>query len=98
MLDETFNNKIINKEIIYQYVLDFFPQFHELTSLTKAQALFYVKYGAICTTSYINEALKRCEKTNRINVFRNPSITTTGKPTNFMQESKGQTVSIKWVK
>ena len=38
------------------------------------------------------------EKNNRIEVMRNPSLTGTGKPSTFMTEGHGNTVSVKWVK
>lgn len=57
-----------------------------------------MKYGAICKSGDIAKVLKKLEKNNRIEVMRNPSLTSKGKPSTFMTEGHGNTVSVKWVK
>lgn len=98
LLPETFDNKIINEKKIDEYVIEFFSQFNEWISITEAQALFFVKYGAICKTGNIAEALKKLEGTNHVKVHRKPNETKKGKPSTFMTESHGKTVLVKWVK
>ena len=61
--------------------------------------MFYVKYGAICKSGDIANVLKALEKEGRLAVKRNPAFSEkTQRPTNFMSEGHGHTVSVKWVK
>ena len=98
LFQETFNNQIIDEAKITEYVIKHFSQYCGLTSLTEAQAVFFVKYGAICKTGDIAKVLKKLEKEKRLEVMRSPSITEKGKPSTFMTEGRGKTVSVKWVK
>ena len=98
LFPQDFNNQFIDEYKIRDYVVEHFSQYHGWTSLTEALAIFFVKYGAICKTGEIAKALKKLEKEKRIEVKRNPSLTETGKPSTFMTEGHGKTVSIKWVK
>lgn len=98
MFQETFNNQLIDEEKITKYVIEHFSQCYEWISITEAQALFFVKYGAICKTGDIAKVLKDLEKKNRIEVKREPSRTQNGKPSTFMRESHRRTVSLRWVK
>ena len=93
-----YNNQIIDESKITDYVIEHFSQCDSWVSLTEAQAVFFVKYGAICKSGDIAKVLKKLEKNNRIEVMRNPSLTGTGKPSTFMTEGHGNTVSVKWVK
>lgn len=95
---EDVNNLIIDESIINNRVIEFFSQCNNWTSLTEAEAEFYVKYGAICKTGEISKVLRRLEEDGRINVKRNPRLTKTGKSSTFMTEGQNQSVSVKWVK
>ena len=57
-----------------------------------------MKYGAICKSGDISKILKKLEKEKRLEVMRSPSVTEKGKPSTFMTEGHGKTVSVKWVK
>lgn len=98
LFQEDINDNIIDETIINDYVIKYFSQYNSLTSITEAQADFFVKYGAICKTGAIAKVLKRLEKDNRLIVERDPFLTENGKPSTFMTEEKGKKVLLKWVK
>ncbi len=98
LFQEDYNNQIIDENIIANHVINHFSQCDIWPSLTEAQALFFVKYGPICKRGDIAKTLKQLEKGKRIEVFRKPNLTSEGKPSTFMTEGSGKTVSIKWVK
>ena len=98
LFQETFNNQIIDEAEISEYIIEHFSQCCSWTSLTEAQAVFFVKYGAICKTGDIAKVLKKLEKDKRLEVMRNPCLTESGKPSTFMTEGHGKTVSVRWVK
>lgn len=96
--DEDINNQPVDKMEIENKIVDHFSQFDNWTSLSVALAVFFVKYGVICSTGDVTKVLKKFEKVGCIDIMRNPRTTKTGRPTAFMQEGKGKTVSVKWVK
>lgn len=93
-----FSNDYIDQSQINDYVMEHFPKYNSLTSITKAQADFFVKYGVICKSGDVAKILKKLEKDKQLEVMRNPRLTEKGKPSTFMTESNNQTVFIKWVK
>jgi len=95
---EDINNQLVDEVEIENKIVDHFSQCDNWTSLSIALAVFFVKHGVICSTGDVTKVLKKFEKDGRINVMRNPSTTKTGKPSAFMQEGKGKTVSVKWVR
>lgn len=98
LLPETVDNQIIDETEIRNNVIEHFSQCNNWVSLNKALAVFFVNYGIVCKSGEITTILKRLEKEKRLEVMRNPSITEKGKPTSFMTEGRGQTVSVKWVR
>ena len=58
----------------------------------------FVRYGAICKSGEIAKVLRALEKEGHLAVHRNKSLTEKSKPSSFMSEGHGKTVSIKWVK
>lgn len=99
LFQEDLNNQIIDEPIIRDRVIEHFSQYYDWISLTKAEAVFYVKYGAICKSGEIAKVLKILEREGHLVADRNPAFTEkTKKPSTFMTESNNQTVSIKWVK
>ncbi len=98
LFQEDFNNQIVDEDRITDYVIEHFSQCNRWVSLTVSQAVFFVRYGAICKSGDIAKVLKKLEKDRRIEVIRNPSQTAKGKPSTFMTEGHGKTVSVKWVK
>jgi three-Cys-motif partner protein len=94
---EDINNQSVDEAEIESKVVDHFSQCDNWTSLSIALAIFFVKHGVICNTGTVTKILKKFEKDGRITIMRNPIITQTGKPSAFMQEGKGKTVSVKWV-
>lgn len=98
LFQEDINNQIVDDATIRERVTEHFSQCSEWTSLTEAQAVFFVKYGAICKPGEIAKVLRALEKEGHLAVHRNKSLTEKGKPSSFMSEGHGKTVSIKWVK
>ena len=98
LLPETVDNQIIDETEIRNNVIEHFSQCNNWVSLNKALAVFFVNYGIVCKSGEITTILKRLEKEKQLEVMRNPSITEKGKPTSFMTEGRGQTVSVKWVR
>ena len=99
LFQQDFNNQIIDETTIRERVIEHFSQCSEWTSLTEGQAVFFVKYGAICKSGEIAKVLKSLEKDGHLVVDRNPAFSEkTKRPTIFMTEGHGQTVSVKWVK
>jgi three-Cys-motif partner protein len=99
LFQEDFNNQIVDESTIRERVIEHFSQCYDWTSLTEAEAVFYVKYGAICKSGEITKVLKALEKEGSLVADRNPAFSEkTKRPTTFMTEGHGQTVSVKWVK
>lgn len=99
LFETDMNNQIIDAAQIRDQVIDHFSQCDSWTSLTEAEAVFFVKHGAICKSGEIGKVLKSLEKEGRLAVDRTPAFSEkTKKPTAFMTEGHGQTVSVKWVK
>lgn len=97
-LQEDINNQIIDDTTIRERVIEHFSQCSKWTSLTEEEAVFFVRYGAICKSGEIAKVLRALEKEGHLAVHRNPSLTEKGKPSSFMSEGHGKTVSVKWVK
>ena len=96
---EDFNNQIIDASTLKGFITEHFSQYNVLTSLTVAQAAFFVKYGAICKTRDIAKILQLLEKEGRLVIDRKPSFSQgSKKPSTFMTEGHGKTISIKWVR
>lgn len=98
LLQETIDNEIIDEDKIRSNVIDHFSQCCNWTSLSEALAVFFMEYGVICKSGEITKILKKLEKEKRLDIMRNPSFTDKGKPSTFMTEGRGKTVSVKWVR
>ncbi len=99
LFQDDFNNQSIDESTLRERVIDHFTQYGTWTPLTEAEAMFYVKYGAICKSGDIANVLKALEKEGHLAVKRNRAFSEkTQRPTTFMAEGHGQTVSVKWVK
>ena len=94
--DENYDNQIVDDEDIEKKTIEHFSQCDNWISLHEALAVFFMKHGPICSTGTVKNILKRLEKEGRISVLRNPDVTAKGKPTAFMSEEKGKTVSVRW--
>lgn len=98
LLPETVDNQIIDETEIQNDVIEHFSQCCNWTSLNEALAVFFVEYGVVCKSGEITKILKKLEKEKRLEVMRTPSLTEKGKPSTFMTEGHGKTVSVKWVR
>ena len=94
---ENYDNQMVDEDDIEQKTIEHFSQCANWTSLHDALAVFFMKHGPICSTGEIKKLLKNYEKKGRIKIMRNPDTTAKGKPTTFMSEEKGKTVSVRWV-
>ena len=64
---------------------------------TKLIAGFYTRHGLICKLDMIQSILVRLEKDGKIEILRDPSLTSTGKKSEFWEDSdsKGRKVTIR---
>lgn len=95
---ENFDNQAVADDDIGDKVIEHFSQYSDWISLYDALAMFFVKHGPICSTGDVKKSLKNLEGEKRLAILRNPGTKKDGKPTTFMTEGKGQTVSIRWVR
>ncbi len=99
LFQEDCNNQSIDESSIRERVEEHFSQYNTWISLTEADALFFVKYGAICKSGDIAKALKALQKEGYLMIKREPAFSEKAKrPSTFMTEGHGQTVSVKWGK
>jgi len=94
--EEDCENQIVNDEDIERKTIEHFSKYLNCISLSQVLADFFVNYGVICSTGTVNKIVKNLEKENHIKIIRDPAITEYGKPTAFMDEGKGKTVTIRW--
>jgi three-Cys-motif partner protein len=94
---ENYDNQMVNEDDIVAKTLEHFSQCINWTSLHDALAVFFMKHGPICSTGDVKQILKKFEKDGRLAILRNPDMTVKGKPTAFMSEEKGKTVSVRWI-
>ena len=88
-----------NKEDdIEEKTIDHFSQYNKPISLHDALAMFFMKYGPICSTGTVRTILKKLEGSGRLSVDRNPALTGRGKKATFMTEGKGKKVSVRWIR
>lgn len=95
--NENFDNQIIDENDIEEKTVEFFSQCVSQISLHDALAIFFMKHGPICSTGDVKKILKKFERDGRIEILRKPKTTDRGRPTTFMSEGKGQTVSVRWI-
>lgn len=95
--NENFDNQIIDENDIEEKTAKFFSQCVNWTSLHDALAIFFMKHGPICSTGIVKKILKKFERDGRIEILRKPKTTGQGRPTAFMSEGKGKTVSVRWI-
>ena len=96
MWDENYDNQFVDKIDLYTKITDHYSQYSNWSSLNDTLASFFMEHGPICSTSEVKNHLKEMEGKGTLQVLRNPSTTSHGKPSGFMSESKGQTVSVRW--
>lgn len=95
---ENYNNQIVDENEIEIKTIEHFSQYVNWNSLHDTLAMFFVEYGPICSTGNVKKILKKFEKDEKIAISRKPKFTRKGKPTKFMSEGKGKTVSVRWIK
>lgn len=98
LFPETVDNQIIDEAEVQNDVIEHFSQCYNWTSLNEALAVFFVEYGVVCKSGEIAKILKKLEKEKRLKVMRTPGVTEKGRPSTFMTEGHGKTVSVKWVR
>lgn len=97
LFEENYDNQFIDNDYIETKTRDHFSQCINWTSLYDALAMFFIQHGPICSTSEVKKILKTFERNGRLAVLRNPEVSENGKPTTFMTEEKGKTVSVRWI-
>ena len=91
------DRNILDEKDIEKKVIKYFSQFINLISLNEALAKFFVKHGPICSTSTVRKIIRKFENENHVEIIRNPATTDKGKPSSFMNEGKGKTISLRWL-
>ena len=86
LFQEDLNNHSIDEDDIRQKVMMHYSQFFDFTSLNESMAKFFMKYGLICKTRNVKDALKELEKKGKVKIYREPPFTKTGRPSEFMEE------------
>jgi len=94
--EENYENQIVEDGDIEGKVIEHFSQLKNWISLNEALATFFINHGAVCSTSIVKNFIKRLEKDNQIEIIRNPATTKRGKPSTFMDEGKGKTITVRW--
>lgn len=97
LFEENYDNQLIDEFDIEKKAREHFSQCANWTSLHDALAIFFIKHGPICSTGDVKKILKKFEKDGCLAIVRNPEKTQKGKPTTFMSEEKGKTVSVRWM-
>lgn len=59
-------------------------------------AMFFTDEGVICGTSDIKDALRTLESEGKVEVVRIPPTTPNGRPSRFLEDGKGKSVTIRW--
>ena len=95
---ENVDNQAVDEDDIEEKTIDHFSQYNKPISLHDALAMFFMKYGPICSTGTVRTILKKLEGSGRLSVDRNPALTGRGKKATFMTEGKGKKVSVRWIR
>ena len=97
LFQEDVNNQSVDEADIRQKVVEHYSQFTGWVSLNVSMAQFFMKYGPVCKTKVVKDALRNLEECGRIQVLRDPAFTGTGRPSKFMEEKTNrQKVSLRW--
>jgi len=86
LFQEDVNNQSVEERDIRQKVAEYYSHLTGWTSLNASMAQFFMKYGPICKTKDVKDALRDLEGSGRIQVLRAPAYTGTGRPSKFMEE------------
>lgn len=96
--EESPENQVIDESEITGKLLEHMPGYPEWTSLYDMLADFFVRYGAICSTGNVKNAVSKLIEARRVEVRRIPPTTgKRGQPSKFMTEGKNQRVDIRWL-
>jgi len=94
--EEDINNNIIDTTELEQKGVCLFSKYNNYISLNAVLSQFFVEYGPICKTGDIKNIIKDFEKDGRVEIRREPTLTSTGRPSTFMEENAKQKVWIRW--
>ena len=97
LFQEDINNHSVDAADIRRKVAEHYSQYSGWMSLNVSMAQFFMKYGPICKTKDVKDAVKDLEVRGRLQVVRDPAVTGTGRPSKFMEEKNNkQKVSLRW--
>ncbi len=97
LFQEDPNNQVVDDQDIERKVTDHFRQYKNWISLYDALAIFFMKYGPVCSTSKVKNVLKELEKKGTLEVHRYPAYTSNNnRKSSFMSEDKNHKVSVRW--
>ena len=91
----TVENDVLTQDEIEQMVLNHIRQMTGGTHITVFLAEFCNEYGVVCSFKVIYEILTKLEGEGKIEIVREPALTSTGKKRTFWEEKSGQTVIVR---
>lgn len=99
-MPQTAENEIVSEEMLIDKAKALLDRTPEFIRLNKFLANFYNEYGVLCDLSRLSSGrggsvLKTLENNSYIEVCRTPETTTTGKPSQFWQESSGKILMLR---
>jgi three-Cys-motif partner protein len=100
LLPQTAENEMVSEDMLMERVKVLLDSTADFTHLNKFLANFYNKYGVLCDLARLSSGrkgsvLKTLEKNGYIDVQRTPAVTDRGKPSQFWQEGKGNTLLLR---
>ena len=97
IFQEDVNNQNFDLSEIRDRIAGHYSTIPGWVPLNVSLAQFFIKHGPICKTKDVKEVLKELENAGKIQVLRCPALTSTGRPSKFMEEKTNkQKVSLRW--
>lgn len=95
LFEQTPENEIVDENYASETLKHHLEKYQRNSRLNVVIAEYLSEYGILCTPPILNEALKKFEETGKIEVIREPSLTSTGKPSRFWCETQDHKVQIR---
>lgn len=96
LLEETPENEYIDEVELQKRVIDHLSSFTDVERLNRILADFYTINGPICKSGAIKEIYKNLESAGKLEVFREPPTTGTGRVSKFFADEKNQKTELRW--
>ncbi len=96
LFEETPENEYIDDKELIEKVVDHISTFTVAERLNRIIADFYTVNGPICKTGTIKNIYRNLELAGKIEVFREPPVTGTGRVPKFFADEKGKKTELRW--